>query len=130
MNSKTAGYTQCHLFTPNPQDPPHRSQQPIDFSVGCILFKKKQVGPTRLFFCIPAVKTSEFIERRPVFLNPSGKNQRIHRTHPYSIVVQYTALITRRADSSIQSLYLKWAVKTDFCSIELMFDTRRSSVHS
>ena len=82
MNSKSAGYPRFRLFTPNPPD---------FFSLGCSLTKKKssgsacidasrlifqsavsfqirlvgyqQAGPTRLFFCIPAVKPSEFTER-------------------------------------------------------------------
>ena len=54
MDSKTAGYPRFRLFTPNPPD---------FFLMGCSLTKKKQAGPTRLFFGIQAVKTSEFIER-------------------------------------------------------------------
>ena len=73
MNSKPAGYPRSRLFTPNPPGfwgvfadkkktkrvRQHRCQ-PIDFSVGCILFKTACLQKDRR---VQAVKTSEFIER-------------------------------------------------------------------
>ena len=82
MNSKSAGYPRFRLFTPNPPDffflgcsltkkKPSGSacidasrlifQSAVSFQIR--LVAKKQAGPTRLFFCIPAVKPSEFTER-------------------------------------------------------------------
>ena len=83
MNSKSAGYPRFRLFTPNPPDfflgafadeiKPSGSacidasrlifQSAVSFQIR--LVAKKQAGPDPL-----------------VFLHPSGKTQRIHRTHP------------------------------------------------
>ena len=81
MNSKSAGYPRFRLFTPNPPDfflgvfadekKPSGSacidaSRLIFQSAGSFqirLVAKKQAGRTRLFFCIPAVKPSEFTER-------------------------------------------------------------------
>ena len=82
MNSKSARYPRFRLFTPNPPaffylgvfaDGKKTSgsacidasrlifQSAVSFPIRFVA--KKQAGPTRLFFCIPAVKPSEFTER-------------------------------------------------------------------
>ena len=82
MNSKSAGYPRFRLFTPNPPDffflgvfadekKPSGSacidasrlifQSAVSFQTR--LVAEKQAGPTRLFFCMPAVKPSESTER-------------------------------------------------------------------
>ena len=83
MNSKPTGYPRFRLFTPtrrgffswvvrwrkNNQRIRLHWPKPIDFAVGCIisnpLGRKKTSGSDPL-----------------AFLHPSGKTQRIHRTHP------------------------------------------------
>ena len=89
MNSQSAGYSRFRLFTPNPPDFFLRvfadekktsgsacidASRLIFQSAVCFqirLVAKKQAGPTRLFFCIPAVKPSEFTERT-LSLNKEG----------------------------------------------------------
>ena len=82
MNSKSAGYPPVPLVYPQPAgffplgvfaDGKKTSgsacidtsrlifQSAVSFQIR--LVAKKQAGPTRLFFCIPAVKPSEFTER-------------------------------------------------------------------
>ena len=73
MNSKSAGNHRFRLFTPNPPDffpwgvrwrktkQRIRLHRSVSFQIR--LVATKQAGPTRLFFCITAVKPSEFTER-------------------------------------------------------------------
>ena len=86
MNSKTAGYPRFRLLTPAgffflgvfaDEKKPSGSacidacrlifQSAVSFQIR--LVAKKQAGPTRLFFCIPAVKPSEFTERTLFYIS-------------------------------------------------------------
>ena len=77
MNSKSAGYPRFRLCTPNPPD---------FFFLGCSLTKKNPADPHAsmladwFFSRLGRKKTSG--SDPLVFLHPSGKTQRIHRTHP------------------------------------------------